>query len=313
MLAMLQSRRRLHDALEKADFPEEDRRRVRAEESAWTRYWHASFRKTKLPVLIADRGNRLRLNRIEREILAALILEQLAMFPEHFHDTRGLFKALVRPANQVLEGFRALSEHGRLVKAKLVVFRDPENNVAERTPIIDPCFVDSVVALEHEEEAGWPVKTEAELLERLPAVVRALREKSEFVRRMVLEHTPSRLHDSERKAHKLVHKLNNTLGQHEDWKLSEVRRTIYWREFRIFIMLLGRALGYVEDDEDGDNGYCTGIGLARIVVEKPDEVGQALRLFQPDGSLIRRDLVQPSDGMTELLSTNPREPRGNGI
>ena len=113
MLAMLQSRSRLHDALEKADLPEEDRRRVRAEESAWTRYWHASFRKTRLPVLIADQGNRLRLNWIEREILAALVLDHLAMFPEHFNDTRGLFKVLTRPGSQVLDGFRALSEHGR--------------------------------------------------------------------------------------------------------------------------------------------------------------------------------------------------------
>ena len=143
-------------------------------------------------------------------------------------------------------------------------------------------------------------------------MVRALRDKSQSVRRIMLGHGPNRLHESDARPTCLCTNSITPYGSTRIGSSSIVGRTIYSREFRIFVMLLGRALGYLEDDEDGDNGYCTGIGLARIVVENPDEVGQALRLLQPDGTLIKRELIQPSDGMTELLSTNPRD-LGNGI
>ena len=233
------------------------------------------------------RCRRLRLNRLEREILVALILNHLAMLPEGFHDTRGLFQILTRPDSKPLEGFRALSDHGRLVKAGLVDFDDPESDLAERTPQVDPAFVNSVVTQEHEKEAGWPVKTEAELLDRLPPLVHALMEKSESMLAVMKGRGSHRLQREERKARHLMHKLKETLKQHADWKLNELRGNLESPEFRIFVVLLGKYLGFAPDNDDNQK-VCTGGGLARAVSSGIEHVGDAMQYLQADWPLTKK-------------------------
>ena len=305
-IAMFRRRIRSTDSMKRADVPDEDRRRFREEEAAWTRHWHDSFRNAGPQVLIAQRCRHSRLNRLEREILVALMLDHLAMLPEGFHDTRGLFQILTRPDSKPLEGFRALSDHGRLVKAGLVDFDDPESDLAERTPQVDPAFVDSVVTQEHEKEAGWPVKTEAELFDRLPPLVHALMEKSESMLAVMKGRGSHRLQREERKARHLMHKLKETLKHHADWKLNELRGNLESPEFRIFVVLLGKYLGFAPDDDD-DQKVCTGGGLARAVSSGIEHVGDAMQYLQADWPLSKKGLIQPSDGIAEMLSSNPKE------
>ena len=123
---------------------------------------------------------------------------------------------------------------------------------------------------------------------------------------MMHGHGSHGLHRLERKAHHLMHMLKETLNRHADWKLKEVRDKLDWAEFRIFLVLLGKYLGYVPDNDD-DEKLCTGGGLARVASPDIEDVGSQMQCLQADGDLMRNELIQPSDGIAEVLSSNPKE------
>ena len=71
----------------------------------------------------------------------------------------------------------------------------------------------------------------------------------------------------------------------------------------MLLALLGKELGHV----DANELLFTGGGLARAAADKPDSVHAALRLLMANGSLIKKDLIQPCGGLAEVTSNNPGE------
>ena len=109
-----------------------EQRRLRQEEAAASRRWHASFRNSGPSVVLAQRCKRLRLNKVEREIVAALVLSHLAMLGEEIAATRELFQLLVRPDGEILQGYRVLAENGRLLTSGLVAFDRADDDIGDR-------------------------------------------------------------------------------------------------------------------------------------------------------------------------------------
>ena len=143
---LFRTRRALNTADQSAEPSAEQLDRLRREEAVWSRYWHRSFRLSPASVMICQRSRQHRLNATEREILVALILDQLAMLSGRIGTAAEVLQLVTRPGKRGLGAVRTLSEHGRLYVAGLMTFDDPDEDLAQRKPVVDPALVDTVLA-----------------------------------------------------------------------------------------------------------------------------------------------------------------------
>jgi hypothetical protein len=268
----------------------------------WANYWHKAFDLTAAATPFTAKCTASRLNRMEREILAALLLNQLAMTGEELHTCKKLLWFLGLPPKQYIAAMRAMSEEGRLHRAKLFAFDDPDSDLASRTPVIDSSLVEEVLSKGSQKESGWKLKSEEELFNHLGAMTQALMRKSEGIRDCSFGVANTvRLQRSIRQVNRLIYRLDRTLTNRPAWKLAEIRQEISSDcEFAIFLALLGKHLGHVASTDD----LFTGGGLARAVSDEPVEIVTQLRLLGPEGNLSRRGFISPCNGDMELASSD---------
>jgi len=294
---LFRTRRALMDA-------EEHENLLAEEEADWSRYWHKSFQLTDQTVTICQRCRQHRLNKTEREVLVALVLDQLAMLKSRIQTNADLLALVVRPGRKAIDVARMLAEHGRLFLAGLMTFDDPDEDPAARRLIVDPVLVDAVLASRASAESGWGAANELELMDRLQALTQVLMQKSDTMQHLLQGYgSVSEAFKRTRKVDRLLHKLNETLDRHPRWKLAEIRKGRSAKEQIIFLALLGKHLGHVRADET----LFTGGGLARAASRSADRVAATLRLLTANGDLVLKEFIRPCSGNAELASNDPAE------
>ena len=298
-------RRALSQADQTGSYPAERLDQLRQEEGQWSRYWHRSCRVSRSSLMICQRSRRHRLNETEQEILAALILDQLAMLPGRINTSAEVLQLVTRPGKRVLHAVRTLSEHGRLHAAGLISFDDPDEDLPERKPVVDPALVDSVLAQRGQSETAWGVSSEAELFDRMQMLTRTLMRKSDTMSDLVQGcGNVGEMFKLTRKVERLLRKLDETLQRHPGWKLGEIRKQCPLPpEQTIFMALLGKRLGHLQ----GNEPLFTGGGLARAASDRVDCVAENLRLVMADGNLVRKGLIRPCGGDVEMASNDAGE------
>ena len=273
---------------------------LRAEERARTRHWHDCFGQTGNAISICACCFRHRLNRTEREILALLALNHLGLTTEDIADTSELITALAPSGQRMLNTVRSLSEHGRLYRAGLISYDDPDENIRKRSIKLDPGFVDSLLQSGQRTRAGWPVKTEEELYGYMGRLIQAFRARSAMVHHL-LEYQWMRndLPSKSRKVGRLSKGLKETLGLHSEWAVNKLLQEFCWggTEWTIVVVLLGKELGHVPADDDLFKGH----GLACAASESVDDIHTNLLYLMSRSPLVKKSLIRPCAGPADLL------------
>jgi hypothetical protein len=286
------------------DSPEYEQELER-EETAWSRYWHGSFRLTGPSVFICRRCKRHRLNRTEREILVMLILDQLALLEDRIRSCADVLVLLALPNSRKLDALRMLSDEGKLARAKLVAFDEPNEDISERRPMVDPGVVETILFQNRRSSNGWSLRSEADLYDRLEALTRVLARKSEAVES--LHYGRSAYSDAfkwTRKADQLLDGLKKTLEVHSGWKLNSLLSCRDSApEWIMVLALLGKELGHLH----ADHQLFTGGGLARAASRDQDYVQRMFRFLRSDGDLVRTEMIQACGGAYESPSDNPTD------
>jgi len=113
---MFRDRETLHDMEADSSVDQGLLEAVRAEVAQRTRHWHRSLSLTPREQIFAGRCIRHRFNRLEREILAALVLEKLALVKRSVSEFSEVLDFLHLPDHRVMTALRAMSEEGRLFR-----------------------------------------------------------------------------------------------------------------------------------------------------------------------------------------------------
>jgi hypothetical protein len=249
---LFRARRALHEAAQRAEKDPASLRRLRHEVQALSQAWHASFSLAGPEVAIAQQAAQHRLSRLDREVLAGLLLGQLGLLPGRPGTVAEILAAMALPGSKTLAGLRAVSEHGRLCRAELIIFDDPDEDIAQRTAVVEPTLVEAVLAGKPLGNASWHVAGELELFGRLQSITRALMRKSDALRNMCQGYGSSgEFVKWTRKAYRLLGQLGRTIALHPAWKLNALRQEkISNEEWFVFLALLGSELLRGPDREE---------------------------------------------------------------
>jgi len=284
---------------------DDQRRRLAKQEADWSCYWHASFRLTGDELTLSQLCRRHRLNRIEREILVALVLSELAMLPGRIGDCSELLDLTAHRDRRSLRVIRLLSEQGRLARSKLVGFDDLDETLPARRPLVDPAILDGILAKGGNADSGWTVSAEEDIYGYLPPLTRALKQNSEMVEQQFRHFCGAAdVFKWSRKAERLRTRLESTLARHPEWKLSQVYREVHLPPAHtIFLALLGKHLGHLPPEDE----LFLGGGLARAATECEENAACVVNFLTPRGELVTKGLIRPSGGENELATDNSAE------
>jgi hypothetical protein len=75
--------------------PPDQLRLLRRQATAWHRYWHASLRATKAPLVFPQRCRQHRLNQTECEILAAMAIAELGLIEERITSCSTVLRSIM--------------------------------------------------------------------------------------------------------------------------------------------------------------------------------------------------------------------------
>ena len=303
---MFRARRQRMDT-ESEDSPDRKKlKRRRHQDQLWSRFWHRSLLLTDKEIHFAGVCRCKRLNRIEREILVALVLDRLALMEQEAETCGEVLRVLGLQGKQAVQAMRNMSEDGRLVKSGLVAYEDPEEDLRDRDLVADPVLVQAVLDENGDLRLGWPVKTEAELHRRLSSLTRVLHTWQDELDSAHRGYGYARgLFRARRKVELLLRGLRQTLKLHPNWKFSALFTSQVFpsreAERLIVLALVGKELGHLHADDD----LFEGGGLARAVSKRVEDIPYSSRLLMSDGALLRRDLIQACGGSDPLLTDNP--------
>ncbi|GMV92626.1 MAG: hypothetical protein AMXMBFR82_24040 [Candidatus Hydrogenedentota bacterium] len=271
---------------------------------AWTQHWHRSLSQTDGSLPIWSWFKRYRLNRMEREILIVLVLEDLGLLDQYVRDVEDILKLLCLPPKKMLNGLRCLSEEGRLYRNKLVGYKDLDDPLVKRELIVDPSLPDSAL---HKCASGlhvWPVRNQTELYEYMRRLTRALKQKSEELKNVYHGyHSSGDAYKHVRRVAGLIRGLSATLLVHTGWPLSILHEQnkaeyIWSEEWVILLALLGKELGHLHVEDD----LFEGAGLARAASPETEYHPSTLGRFRADAPLRKHDWIQPCGGDQVLIS-----------
>jgi SpoVK/Ycf46/Vps4 family AAA+-type ATPase len=270
--------------------------------------WHRALSVTPKEQALAGRCRSLRLNRLEREILAALVLEKLALVKRSVSEFGEMLDFLCVPDHRVMAALRAMSEEGRLYRAGLIEYDDPDEDICSRTLVIDPAFVEEMLLGRGGVGPGWPVKSEEELYDRMAGLTRLMSKQSGEVEHMLRGFgSQADVFKVSRLLDRQLRDLRRTLDAHSSWKIAEViagYQLDFFPHRAMLIMLLallGKELGHLDADDD----LFQGGGLVRAASKKCDSVRGLFQLLAGDGPLVGDGLIRPCGGPGSHVEDGP--------
>lgn len=297
----------LVDLMDEGDLGGERVHLTRREERKLTRLWHESFEQTGDDIELCRRCREASLNRLEREILVLLLLDRVVLIDRNTSSCGAILRALNVTGHRVVKALRCMSEEGRLYRSRLISYDDEDEDLRDRSLVVDPLLVDSVIRGAKSGPAGWPVRSENELYRRLSGLTVALQKKADALNDILRGFgSPATFYKFSRKADRLLRGLLDTLALHPRWGLSrllaQVELSASLRAPTILIALLGRELGHLRADDD----LFQGGGLARAASDSVEEIELHLWALRPSQPLVREGYVQPCCGNDVLLTDDPK-------
>ncbi len=267
-----------------------------------TRNWHARFSKTRRSVLLADVCRRFRLNRLETEVLIALLFGPLGLWENRVSDVDDVLRVLSLPPSRSLAALRALSEAGKLYGKGILFYDDPDDDLRDRKVEVDPVILQSVLQGTEADSALSRLKKEDDLRDTLARLTRAMYKKSDALNDFINGYGQrSQFEKWSRKQDWMMRQLEAVLKARPAWKLSRARKEIAAADdWIILLALMGKALGHI----NAEDALFTGAGLSRTLCGKPEDFRDNLKRLMPDAPLVREECVQPCGGEGGLLSDN---------
>ncbi|MFC1850881.1 ATP-binding protein [candidate division CSSED10-310 bacterium] len=273
---------------------------------AWTKYWHDSLKKTGKSLLLCQIFGKHRLNRLEKEIVTALLLEQLGLLDFRSINCQTMIEILALSLDKTITVLRSVSEESRLLRSGLISYSDPDEDLKERELIIDPYLVDTIVFDRKKETRGLPVHCEEDLEQYICRFTLIARKKMcEFQSCFLRGHGDLKdMYKRSRAMDRFHCSLLQTLQVNRQWRLSKIQRHMNSScEWLIFLILLGKERGYIEADDE----LFTGHGLAAAVADDLTGYHQNLKQFQTNGFLVKNEYIQPCGGPDPLIMDNPED------
>lgn len=255
--------------------------------------WHAHLEQSESS--LCARLRQARLNRLEREIVVALLLYNLGLLTGDINTCSDLLYYLAVPESQMLRALRSLTPESRLAKADLVMIECSDELVRGHRPILDPSLVDITLSPGGRELCEPDADSEEELLERLAHVVRLLHRRAEALDDVLRCHWQrAEFFKLRRAADCALERLDAQLSQHPDWGLSRLAAALPFSlraaGFPMLAVLAGNELGYTADVEM----LATGRGLACAAARDAEDVPRLLNLLRCDNTAMPLEgLVQP--------------------
>jgi len=281
---------------------------MRVEVARRTRHWHRSLNLTPREQIFAGRCIRHRFNRLEREILAALVLEKLALVKRSVSEFSEIIDFLHLPDHRVMTALRAMSAEGRLFRAGLIEYDDPDEDICRRTMVVDPVFVEEMLLGQGGATLGWPVKTEDGLLDYLSRLTRLMSKQSDAVDCFLRGFgNQADVFKASRRLDRQLREFRRTVDLHPAWKIAMVTKPfevdfgIHRAMLIILLTLLGKELGHLDADDD----LFKGGGLVRAATRKSEHFRSQFRLLKGDGPLVGPGLIQPCDGLGSHVENTP--------
>jgi len=305
-LRMFSARKALADATRRWQEEDKQTRSLREQARRLTVHWHSSFRMTGEHVNIRRRCKLHRLNRLECEILTALLLSQITLLKPKIQNCAELAEALALPSGKTLEALKCLAGHRRLMRSGLIFCNDSEEDLESQCIRVTDELLREVLTGEEEPELTWPVRKEEELYDYLARLTTALRDKDrEFVRGSMGFATRSNVPALDRKIGRLLYGLRATLARHPAWALGRFRTQLDGMEgeWTIFLALLSKELGHV----DSSDSLFSGRGLAHALSSREHEIAPNLQRLVSNGRLLSGEFIQPCGGTGETLADSPTE------
>ncbi|HOH28771.1 MAG TPA: ATP-binding protein [Candidatus Hydrogenedentes bacterium] len=285
-------------------FHDDDSSKVKAISHAAHRlslHFHGRLALTPRSVLLADTCKRLRLNRIETEILLALLLDPLGLCEHRISDVGDVLRVLALPASTSLSALRALSETGKLYKKDIIFYNEPDDDLRDRNVSIDPGIVQSVLQNKNTGSVLTDLNREDDLRDVLARLTRTMQKKSEELNDVMRGYCrQADFQKWSRKQDWLIRQLDDVLRLKPTWKLSRARTEIgiAKQDWTVLLALMGKALSHVKPD----NELFTGAGLSRTICDKPEQFSSRLDRLMSSAPLLQNGYIQPCGGNGSLLS-----------
>jgi len=269
---------------------DEQLERISRVEQRIAAHLHQSLRLSSDKPRIAGMVRKYNLNRIELEILLLLALNGLGMYDgRDISDIEDIQNAMNCESKRRLAVMRVLSSDGRLARNKLVFLES--NHPPKRTGVeVTPYILLPFTCREGKQDAAWPIKSYEQLLDRTYEVIRCLHNRAEHLE----YHTRSGNYSKEilqdtKEIRASLRKLRNSLKKHKDWPLQRIfADDLSYEERYILLALLGKALGFYDEDDQLFSGKC----LARCASKEVTDVRANMRLLMHMSSLRKQGYIE---------------------
>jgi len=268
---------------------------------ALTRCWHECLALTPRSVPLVDTCRRLRLNRIESEILMVLLLNSLGLSEKRIDDVGEVLGMLCLPPSKALGALRALSDDGKLHRKGILYYDDPDEDLRDRDICINPAIVESILQEKNAKSGFAGVKSEEELHTVMTRLTRAMHKKSDELASVQRGYSSAGdFHKWSRKMDWLLHQLHETLVANPTWNLAKARNEakVNALDWIVVLALMGKALNHMSPEDP----FFTAAGLSRAICHTPDQFNNCITRFFSGAPLVKGEYIQPCGGMGGLLS-----------
>jgi SpoVK/Ycf46/Vps4 family AAA+-type ATPase len=263
--------------------------------------FHARLKLTPRSVSLADTCKRLRLNRIETEILLALLLDPLGLCENRISDVSDVLRILSLPASKSLTALRALSESGKLYRKGILFYDEPGEDLRDRNVFIDPGILETVLHKKNTTSGLAALKREDELRDVLARLTRTMQKKSDELNDVMRGfNRQGDFQKWRRKQDSLLRQLDGVFQEKPAWRISRAHAELdpAEQDWILLLALMGKALSHVKPDDD----LFTGGGLCRAICDKPEHFSSRLDRLMSGAPLLRNGYIQPCGGNNSLLS-----------
>ena len=274
-----------------------------AKEATWTKQWHRSLQMSPKSIRVVSECARHRLNRAEKEILVVLILERLSLIGLGNRTCGDVIRLLDIRRGRTVDTLRYMSEYGRLFRSGLIYYDDPDDDISERSLVVDPSLVDSILSESNCARAGWQVNTEEELYDHLGRLTYALSKRSDAMEGVSKGYgTQAEVYKLSRKVGRLFTGFSQTIDLHPEWRINNLLKREKSKLFSIWswpilLALTGKELGHLEPDND----LFKGAGLARTLCNSPNELKFHMKHLKPGQPLVEEGMIQPCGGQDNFV------------
>lgn len=284
-----------------ADTPTEADSRPEVSLGKLERAWRARFKATPDTVTLVKLCRDASLNRIETEIVMALLLHAYGLWPQGITDISDVISALCLTPAQSLHALRALSETGKLLRKGVVVCDDPDEDLRERSISISPDIAQNMLLNHEPDREHAAFRREEDLQPFLARLTCVMRKKSDGLDHIVRGYgSQQEFLKCKRRQDSMLRSLDQILKKHPKWQLGRARKCFpeAQGDWCVILALMGKAMHHINTDDE----LFTGAGLCRAICKAPEMYHSTLERFLSQAPLLRGGYIQPCGGNDSLFS-----------